>query len=38
MLNAPNCVPCKTSDFKDPTQNINWVVPQGGEGPIYQGM
>ncbi|WP_374481267.1 4Fe-4S dicluster domain-containing protein, partial [Zoogloea sp.] len=25
-------------DIKDPTQNINWVVPQGGEGPIYQGM
>ncbi len=28
----------ETCDIKDPTQNINWVVPQGGEGPIYQGM
>ncbi|MBR0564951.1 4Fe-4S dicluster domain-containing protein [Azoarcus sp. L1K30] len=38
MLNAPNCVHCKTCDIKDPTQNINWVVPQGDEGPICQGM
>ena len=38
QINAQNCVHCKTCDIKDPTQNIEWVVPQGGEGPIYQGM
>ena len=38
VINAQNCVHCKTCDIKDPTQNIHWVVPQGGEGPIYQGM
>ncbi len=38
QINAQNCVHCKTCDIKDPTQNINWVTPQGGEGPIYQGM
>jgi electron-transferring-flavoprotein dehydrogenase len=38
QINAQNCVHCKTCDIKDPTQNINWVVPQGGEGPIYAGM
>ena len=38
QINAQNCVHCKTCDIKDPNQNINWVVPQGGEGPIYQGM
>ncbi|NMG04972.1 NAD(P)-binding protein [Azoarcus taiwanensis] len=38
QINAQNCVHCKSCDIKDPTQNINWVVPQGGEGPIYQGM
>ena len=38
QINAQNCVHCKTCDIKDPTQNINWVVPQGGDGPIYQGM
>ncbi|MBP8923676.1 MAG: 4Fe-4S dicluster domain-containing protein, partial [Thauera sp.] len=38
QINAANCIHCKTCDIKDPTQNINWVVPQGGEGPIYQGM
>ena len=38
QINAQNCIHCKTCDIKDPTQNINWVVPQGGEGPIYQGM
>jgi electron-transferring-flavoprotein dehydrogenase len=38
QINAQNCVHCKTCDIKDPTQNINWVVPQGGEGPIYQQM
>ncbi|VVN97562.1 electron transfer flavoprotein-ubiquinone oxidoreductase [Pseudomonas fluorescens] len=38
QINAQNCVHCKTCDIKDPTQNITWSVPQGGEGPIYQGM
>ncbi|HQR02546.1 MAG: electron transfer flavoprotein-ubiquinone oxidoreductase [Proteobacteria bacterium] len=38
QINAQNCVHCKTCDIKDPGQNINWVVPQGGEGPIYQSM
>jgi electron-transferring-flavoprotein dehydrogenase len=38
QINAQNCVHCKTCDIKDPTQNINWVVPQGGGGPNYPGM
>ena len=38
QINAQNCVHCKTCDIKDPTQNIEWVPPQGGEGPIYSGM
>ncbi len=38
QINAQNCIHCKTCDIKDPTQNIRWVTPQGGEGPIYQGM
>ncbi|GMV56083.1 MAG: hypothetical protein AMXMBFR6_18880 [Betaproteobacteria bacterium] len=38
QINAQNCVHCKTCDIKDPTQNIVWVVPQGGEGPIYANM
>ncbi len=38
QINAQNCVHCKTCDIKDPTQNINWVAPQGGGGPNYQGM
>ncbi|MBL8481942.1 MAG: electron transfer flavoprotein-ubiquinone oxidoreductase [Rhodocyclaceae bacterium] len=38
QINAQNCVHCKTCDIKDPTQNIVWVTPQGGEGPIYQNM
>ena len=38
QINAQNCVHCKTCDIKDPGQNIDWVPPQGGEGPIYQGM
>ena len=33
-----NCVHCKTCDIKDPTQNINWVVPEGGGGPNYPNM
>jgi electron-transferring-flavoprotein dehydrogenase len=38
QINAQNCVHCKTCDIKDPTQNINWVTPQGGEGPTYPNM
>jgi len=38
QINAQNCVHCKTCDIKDPTQNIVWVPPQGGEGPVYSGM
>jgi electron-transferring-flavoprotein dehydrogenase len=38
QINAQNCVHCKTCDIKDPTQNITWVAPQGGEGPVYPGM
>jgi electron-transferring-flavoprotein dehydrogenase len=38
QINAQNCLHCKTCDIKDPTQNITWVAPQGGEGPIYQNM
>ena len=38
QINAPNCVHCKTCDIKDPTQNIRWVVPEGGGGPNYPNM
>jgi electron-transferring-flavoprotein dehydrogenase len=38
QINASNCVHCKTCDIKDPTQNIVWIAPQGGEGPLYQNM
>ena len=38
QINAQNCVHCKTCDIKDPAQNINWVVPEGGGGPNYSGM
>ena len=38
VVNAQNCVHCKTCDIKDPNQNINWVPPQGGEGPVYPNM
>ncbi len=38
QINAQNCVPCKTCDIKDPTQNIVWVTPEGGGGPNYAGM
>ena len=38
QINAANCVHCKTCDIKDPTQNINWVVPEGGGGPNYPNM
>jgi len=35
QINAQNCIHCKTCDIKDPSQNINWVVPEGGGGPRY---
>ncbi len=38
QINAPNCIHCKSCDIKDPTQNIDWVAPQGGEGPNYPAM
>jgi electron-transferring-flavoprotein dehydrogenase len=38
VINAQNCVHCKTCDIKDPNQNIDWVVPEGGGGPNYSGM
>jgi electron-transferring-flavoprotein dehydrogenase len=37
QINAQNCVHCKTCDIKDPTQNINWVTPEGAGGPNYPG-
>ena len=38
VINAQNCVHCKTCDIKDPNQNINWVLPEGGGGPNYPNM
>ena len=38
QINAQNCVHCKTCDIKDPTQNIDWTVPEGGGGPNYPNM
>jgi electron-transferring-flavoprotein dehydrogenase len=38
QINAQNCVHCKTCDIKDPEQNINWTVPEGGGGPNYPNM
>jgi len=38
VINAQNCVHCKTCDIKDPNQNINWVPPEGGGGPNYPNM
>ena len=38
VINAQNCIHCKTCDIKDYSQNINWVCPQGGGGPAYDGM
>jgi electron-transferring-flavoprotein dehydrogenase len=38
VINAQNCVHCKTCDIKDPNENINWVAPEGGGGPNYQNM
>ncbi|MCZ8259261.1 MAG: electron transfer flavoprotein-ubiquinone oxidoreductase [Beijerinckiaceae bacterium] len=38
VINAQNCVHCKTCDIKDPAQNINWIAPEGGGGPTYPNM
>ena len=38
VINAQNCIHCKTCDIKDASQNINWVCPEGGGGPAYDGM
>ncbi len=38
QINASNCIHCKTCDIKDPTQNIDWVPPEGGGGPHYENM
>lgn len=38
VINASNCIHCKTCDIKDPNQNINWTCPQGNEGPLYLNM
>jgi electron-transferring-flavoprotein dehydrogenase len=38
QINAQNCVHCKTCDIKDPAQNIDWAVPEGGGGPNYPNM
>jgi electron-transferring-flavoprotein dehydrogenase len=38
QINAQNCLHCKTCDIKDPTQNIDWVAPEGGGGPAYGAM
>ncbi|KAJ2024306.1 hypothetical protein GGI06_001045 [Coemansia sp. S85] len=35
QINSQNCIHCKTCDIKDPAQNINWTVPEGGNGPQY---
>jgi electron-transferring-flavoprotein dehydrogenase len=38
VINAQNCVHCKTCDIKDPNQNINWTTPEGAGGPNYPNM
>ena len=38
VVNFQNCVHCKTCDIKDPSQNITWTTPQGGDGPNYPNM
>ena len=38
QINSQNCIHCKTCDIKDPSQNITWVVPEGGGGPNYPNM
>ena len=38
VINSQNCIHCKTCDIKEPSQNINWVTPEGGGGPKYGNM
>ena len=38
IINSQNCIHCKTCDIKEPSQNINWVAPEGGGGPNYTNM
>ena len=38
IINSQNCIHCKTCDIKEPSQNINWVTPEGGGGPKYGNM
>ena len=38
QINSQNCVHCKTCDIKDPSQNINWITPEGSGGPNYPNM
>ena len=38
IINSQNCIHCKTCDIKEPSQNINWVTPEGGGGPNYSNM
>jgi electron-transferring-flavoprotein dehydrogenase len=38
IINSQNCIHCKTCDIKEPSQNINWVTPEGGGGPKYSNM
>ena len=38
IINSQNCIHCKTCDIKEPSQNINWVTPEGGGGPRYSNM
>ena len=38
VINAQNCIHCKTCDIKEPSQNINWIAPEGGGGPNYANM
>ena len=38
VINSQNCIHCKTCDIKEPSQNINWVPPEGGGGPNYANM
>jgi len=38
VINSQNCIHCKTCDIKEPSQNINWVTPEGSGGPNYTNM
>ena len=38
IINSQNCIHCKTCDIKEPSQNIDWVSPEGGGGPNYPNM